>query len=473
MDTADLEQKKVLVIAYGFPPIAHAGVYRTMRFCRYLPANGWRPTVITINESKDIHSDHSLMKRIPPEVRIHRTYILDIWRMIQRYRARDARREAARAALSDPGSRAGVAGAVKRVERFFLSALLKIFSIPDHMVFWIPFAVIRGIRLMRKEDFDVIFTTSPPHSEHLAGLILAKIFRKPWVADFRDPIVDNFHTEELFRIELWLHGLLERIIARFADTVILVTESHRQSLKNRYPAMGGKFVVVRNGFDPALFKNIQPDSFDRFTILFGGTLYGTISPDFFIHGLARWLETKDPSVRDNVQALFYGMGCEKAGALAHELGLEHVVRTSGLIPHDEIIRKQKGADLLLLIIGHDSKSAGVITSKLYEYMAVKRPILAIMQESEALDIIRDYGNFYHAPHDDYPSLLKALDNAYEEYLRKGRAREEQNREQENEKLAPGFDNSRYDVTVQVKDLIHIFNESNIRRAGVPGEHPLP
>lgn len=468
MDTADLEQKKVLVIAYGFPPIAHAGVYRTMRFCRYLPDNGWKPTVITINESKDIHSDHSLMKRIPPEVRIHRTYILDIWRIVQRYRAKQARRDAARRALSDPGvSRGGVARAMKRVERFVLSALLKIFSIPDHMLFWIPFAVIRGIRLMRKEDFDVIFTTSPPHSEHLAGLILAKIFRKPWVADFRDPIVDNFHTEELFRVELWLHALLERLIVRSADTVILVTESHRQSLENRYPADRGKLMVIRNGFDPALFQNIQPESFDRFTILFAGTLYGTISPDFFIRGLARWLRTRDPSVRGSVQALFYGMGCEKAEALAHELGLEDVVKTSGLIPHDEIIRKQKGADLLLLVIGHDSKSAGVITSKLYEYMAVDRPILAIMQESEALDIIRGYGKFHHAPHDDYPALMQALDDAYGEYLRKSPAG------QGEEECPPGFDNSLYDATVQVKDLVHIFNESNLRPPRMPNERPLP
>lgn len=467
MDTTDLERKKVLVIAYGFPPIAHAGVYRTMRFCRYLPDNGWKPTVITINESEDIYSDYRLLKRIPPEVRIHRTYILDVWRTIQRYRAKKARKDAARAALSDRDvSRRGAAGMIKRIEGFVLSALLKIFSIPDHMVFWIPFAVIRGARLMRREDFDVVFTTSPPHSEHLVGLILAKMFRKPWVADFRDPIVDNFHTEDLFRVELWLHGLLERLIVRFADTVILVTESHRQSLKNRYPALSGKFMVVRNGFDPALFENIQPESFDRFTILFGGTLYGTISPDFFIRGLARWLETKDPSVRDNVQALFYGMGCEKAGVLAQELGLDHVVKTSGLIPHDEILRKQKGADLLLLIIGHDSKSAGVITSKLYEYMAVNRPILAIMQESEALDIIRDYGRFYHAPHDDYAALVQALDSAYEEYLGKGSVREDE------EKSTSGFDNSRYDVTVQVKDLVHIFNESNIPRAGIPNERPL-
>ena len=467
MDTPDLEQKKVLVIAYGFPPIAHAGVYRTMRFCRYLPDNGWKPTVITINESEDIHSDHSLMKRIPASVRIHRTYILDIWRSIRRYQTKQARMEAARVALNDRDVSPGrVVRAAKRVKRFALSAMLKAFSIPDHMLFWIPFAVARGIRLMRKEDFDLIFTTSPPHSEHLAGLILAKVFRKPWVADFRDPIVDNFHTEELFRVELWLQALLERLIVRFADTVVVVTESHRQSLMNRYPADSGKFMVIRNGFDPALFRNIQPDRFDRFTILFAGTLYGTITPDFFIRGLARWLETKDPSVRDNVQALFYGMGCEKAGVLAHELGVEKVVKTSGLIPHSEIIRKQKGADVLLLIIGYDSKSAGVITSKIYEYMAVNRPIFAIMQESEALDILRGYGNFYHANHGDYPAIVKALDHAYEAYLQEGSAGKGE------EKRPPGFDNSRYDVTVQVKDLVHIFNESNLRQPGIPGEHPI-
>jgi glycosyltransferase involved in cell wall biosynthesis len=466
MDTQTLFEKKVLIIAYGFPPIAHAGVYRTLRFCQYLPDNGWKPTVVTINESKDIYSDHSLLKRVPEDVRVHRTYIIDMWRVIRRHLAQEAQRNAARAAQGHAEHRGGPARAVQRAKKLFLSILLKLFSIPDHMLFWVPFAVIKGARLMRREDFDVIYTSSPPHSEHLAGLLLSKIFRTPWVADFRDPIVDNFNTQDLLGVELWLHGALERLIVGTADIVIAVTEHHGEALKKRYPAHSSKIMVIRNGFDPALFENVEAHRFDKLTILFTGTLYGTITPDFFIRGLAQWLDARDRVVRENIQALFYGMGCEKAGALARELGIDDVVKTSGLIPQEEIIRKQKGADLLLLIIGSDSRSPGIITSKLYEYMAVKRPILAIVPQGEALEILRDYGNFSHVPHEDYALLMKSLDDAYERYLQEGRTGPEQAQ-------STGFDNSKFDATNQVKDLIDVFNEAHLVKSAAPRERSLP
>lgn len=464
MDANILSGKKVLMIAYGFPPIAHAGVYRTLRFCQYLPDNGWKPTVITIRESKDIHSDHSLLKRIPEDVRVHRTATIDMWRVIRQYRAREAQRTAEPEAQGNAGRTGGLPAAVRRAKGLFFSILLRLFSIPDHMLFWVPFAMIKGAMLMTKEKFDVIYTTSPPHSEHLTGLIISKIFRTPWVADLRDPIVGNFNTRDLSRLELKLHEWLEKLIVRAADTVIVVTRYHQKAMQERHPDQRSKFIVIRNGFDPALFENVQAAAFDKFTILFAGTLYGTITPDFFVRGLAKWLETKDRSVRKDVQALFFGMGTERAGTLARELGIGDVVKTSGLVPQTEIIQKLKGADLLLLIIGNDSRSAGVIASKLYEYMALNRPILAIIPQGETLEVLREYGNFHHAPHDDYGSLLSALDDAYGKYIRKDADLSGP------EKAAPV--GSMYDVTVQVKDLIHVFHSTSQAKSAEPGRQSV-
>lgn len=457
MHTSNPQERKVLVIAYGFPPIAHAGVYRTIRFCRYLPENGWKPTVITIREDKDIHSDPALLERLPAEVRIHRTYIPDPWRAVLRYRRREAEREAA----AGPVARGFLARGAIKGRNLALSIISKLFSIPDHMVLWVPFAVARGIRLMRREDFDVIYTSSPPHSGHLAGLILAKLFRKPWVADFRDPVLDNFNIKDLYRFEIAIHGLLERAVVRAADMVVTVTGYHEQALSKRYPDQASRFAVITNGFDPAQFENIEPERFDRFTIIFAGTLYGTIRPDFFVRALSQWLETKDPAVRERVQALFYGMGCEKAHVLASELGLGGVVRSSGLVPQEEIFRKLKGADLLLLILGDDEKSRGIISSKIFEYMALMRPILAIVPEGEALEVLRRYGSTRHVPHNDYGAFMQAMDSAFEAYLHGAKEAE------------PDFDASAFDARRQVKDLIRVFNQARLHAPAVSGRKRQP
>ncbi|MFY9399726.1 MAG: glycosyltransferase [Desulfomonilia bacterium] len=457
MPAPNTRDRKVLVIAYGFPPIAHAGVYRTIRFCRYLPENGWKPVVITIREYPDIHKDPALLKRLPAEVRIYRTPILDPWRAIQRYRRREAQRIAASGGRTDPGPLVRAAG---RIKSLTLSAIAKLFSIPDHMVLWIPFAVVRGIRLMKSEDFDVIYTSSPPHSEHIAGLILAKIFRKPWVADLRDPIVGNFNTSDLYRFELRIHGLLERVIVNAADAVVAVTGHHRRDLSERYPHLAPRFTVITNGFDPAQSENIVPERFDRFTIIFAGSIYGTISPDFFVEALKRWLETKDPSVRDHIQALFYGMGCDRAQSLAEGLGLGGVVRTSGLIPQEEIFRKLKGADLLLLILGDDEKSRGIISSKVFEYMALRRPIMAIVPEGETLELLRRYGRAHHVPHGDYGAFARAMNTAFDAYLHGSR------------EAGPDFDTSAFDARRQVKDLIRVFNQARLHAPAASGRKRL-
>jgi len=436
--------KKVLMIAYGFPPIAYAGTHRTLRFCRYLPDNGWMPTVVTIRENADLHNDFNLLKRIPREIRISRTRTVDVWHRVWK--------RSLSPADGRNGNGGGKPGLLETLGRLFRSMLLNLFSIPDHMLLWVPFAVIRGLALDRKEDFDVIYTTSPPHSEHLAGLLLAKICRKAWVADFRDPILDNFCMQDLPAYRRIVNKLLERVIVRNADRVILVSDLYCQAIAGRYPACRHKFTVIRNGFDPEQFKRIEPCLYTRFTILYTGSFYGTIMPDFFLRGLKMWVESKGPGVRGDVQALFYGFGSRRVETLARELGLEDVVKVFGFIPQDEVIRKQKGADLLLFIIGFDEQSRGVISSKVFEYLAAGVPILALIPEGDALKVISTHAQYYHVIEHDYPGLMKALDAAYEGYLGKSaRPAEPESRH---------LDSSPFSARLQVKDLARIFDEMN-------------
>lgn len=435
--------RKVLIIAYGFPPIAYAGTHRTLRFCRYLPDNGWMPTVITIRENNDLHNDYNLLKRIPREVVVHRTNNIDIWRSIIKKTANEPQGR----------DRSRIEAFVEKTRRALRSVVLNLLSIPDHMLLWVPFAVAKGIDLIRNDKYDVIYTTSPPHSEHLIGMILSKLSGKSWIADFRDPIVDSFCLKDLSPLGIMVGKLLEKLIVKNAGKIVLVSDYHLEKMTERYPSLRKKFIVIKNGFDPDVVAKVEAEKFNRFTILYSGSFYdGTITPDFFLQGLRQWIDMKDRSVRKDIQVLFYGTGSMKAELLARQLGLEDIVKAGGFIPHEEITKKQKGADLLLLIIGFDEKSIGVVTCKLFEYMAAGSSILAIIPEGDALKILKSHPRYYHVLDNDYACLARSLDAAYEEYLAKVRAPEEKERPNH-------LEDSQFSIRMQVRDLVNIFNSA--------------
>lgn len=444
--------KKVLIIAYGFPPIAYVGVYRTLRFCKYLPGKGWLPEVITIKGDGQIFNNYSLLKKIPEEIKIHRTNIIDVWRKIQYKRIRESDAKDADALQNPPQKKEGLEAVTEKVKNVVVSLILNIFSIPDHMLLWVPFATARGIKLMCKDNYDVIYTTSPPHSEHLVGLILSAVSKKPWIADCRDPISDNFSLRDLSRFHYLSNKYLEKIIIRYADKVIIASDLYSRKLKERYPAFSHKITVIMNGFDPELFEKVEASGFDKFTIIYTGSMYGTIRPDFFLKGLKKWVESKDTGVRSETQFLIHGWRNNRAELISKELGIEDIVKIHGYIPQEEIIQKQKGAHLLLLVIGFDERSKGVVTSKFFEYIATGRPIIAIIPEGEALDLIRNHKKYYHVLEDDYDSLLKALDTAYAEY---SMSKLVPTGEMSNNHLHDSIFNAKN----QVVDLVNIFNEA--------------
>jgi len=415
--------KKVLVIAYGFPPMSYAGVFRTLRFCKYLPQLDWQPLVLTIKENPYHNKDYSLMDQLPKNVKIYRTSTIDPAKWYSnRPQARklitgsDGQEHTNDSRIKNLFQKFTVIKRIKRV-------LFECATFPDHVIFWIPFALITGIRILVKEKPDIIYTSSPPHSSHLIGLILSKLFRKPWVADFRDPWVDSDYLNQLLqsniqkKTSIWLEALVIRNAAR----VVLNTKFNRDAVLQRYRSLDqGKFRTVTNGFDCDDVRGLVPQDNKKFTITFIGTFYSYFKTDLFLDGLKLLVkETGLSNVLNRFQVLFVGGKNSEVEKMIQERELSNIVRCVDYMPKKKAMEICLASHLLLLILGFNKGSTGIVPSKLFDYFLCKKPILAIALEGEMAQLVKE-SKAGHVISEDNPKLIaQVIGNRYKNFIEKG------------------------------------------------------
>ena len=176
--------KNVLMITYVFPPAAWVGAHRTLKYCRYLGGHGWTPVVLTARTDRVTFTDESLLHQLPPGIDIYRTLDIDPAKWEDKLAQRKLRRRQRtddKPASPSPSASLLAARAARSTEwrkKFtdWLKILLK--DSPDSHLFWVPFAIFRGIRILLSRRIDVIYCSTPPHSSHIAAFLLAKAFRK-------------------------------------------------------------------------------------------------------------------------------------------------------------------------------------------------------------------------------------------------------------------------------------------------------
>ena len=421
--------KKVLVIAYAFPPMPYTGVYRTLRFCRYLPKFNWYPLVLTIKDYPYHSKDYSLLKKLPEDVRVYRTSTVDpaIWlknmnKNIKKFNLSSDNNIKKDTNLINTGSIATKSSSLlRKVQR----SVLNLVSFPDHEIFWIPFAVIHGIKIILKEGPDIIYTSSPPHSTQLIGLILSKLFKKPWVADFRDPWVDvNNYPEQCFESDTYMKvgAYLEALVLRNATKVLMISDFYTQRVRNRYSYLAqNKFQTITNGYDEDDLEGIVPTSYYKFTITFAGNFYSHIKPDLFLEGLKLWVDhTGLSDLLNKFQVLFVGHKSTEVEKMIKEQNLSDIVRCIDFVPKKRAIEICSASHVLLLVLGFNKGSEGILTSKIFDYMLCKKPIFAIVPEGEAAKLLRKSRTGLVVSKESPDLVAQVIDNMYREFLKKGK-----------------------------------------------------
>lgn len=370
--------RKVLIIAYLFPPIGGGGVQRAVKMAKYLTRFGWEVHVLTVEPMYHVSLDESLLSELPAEVYIHR-----------------CREFSLGTGHSGMNSSVNSAANLKVKLKSFLKKLKPYFLVPDDQILWMPSAVREGLKVMSEHKIDLIYSTSSPYTNHLTGLYLKRKSGKPWIADFRDPWTQNMHRTSI-RWREWLEERLERMVLRESDILLTVTHSFAANFMNKFSDEIKRVEVIHNGFDRDDFTFDQnPDQSDKCfcTFIYTGIFYKQRNPRLFLKAVKQLLD-EGALPRDRIRIRFAGVfdypGYTENSDCVHELGLETIVEVMGHLPHHQAISELKHADILILIGDTDKDSGNYIPGKLYEYMAVGHPILALSLPGETTQIIEKY-----------------------------------------------------------------------------------
>lgn len=313
--------------------------------------------------------DPSLKADVPAAAEVHRTSAWDPYRVY--------------ALLTGQSSaEAVVQGSVKGREATWKERLARwvranVF-LPDARVGWVPFAVWRGWRLLSNRRFDAILTTGPPHSTHLAGAALQTATETSWLADFRDPWTDINYYQELPHTSLArsIDHTLERTVLARADAVTTVSPTWQDLLAAKVDRGGeNSFEVVHNGYDEAdLERRTEPIDDDIFTLTHVGSLYASRNPV----GLWRALEyLRDENSIPRLRIQLVGQVDPPVQHALGTHGLDEITESVSYVPHEEAVGYMQRAGLLLLSIEEFPAARGMITGKVYEYLASGRPVLGV------------------------------------------------------------------------------------------------
>ncbi len=277
-------------------------------------------------------------------------------------------------------------------------------SCPDENVPWNLTAIPAAIRIVKQEGIDVVLTTSPPSSVHLIGAAVKRATGVKWVADLRDSLVAHPHrrAERLaVRIKEQGEHVVARTVARSADAIVAVSEAIREETEGFKPR--GPVITIANGSDFDDFAGLPYNRTDRFRITHTGSFFGKRSPRPFLTAFAE-------SGLDDVVARFVGDFRAADREWAEQLGLGGQLELYDFGSRRRALELQRDSDALLLLIPDaGGRGKGVLSGKVFEYLAAERPILAsVPTDGAAAELIRETGTGVVVPPEDTDAIREGL-----------------------------------------------------------------
>ena len=360
------------MICYYYPPAIDVGSKRSVAFSKYFKKHGWNPYVLSVRNPDRYYC--TIRQVLPPEgIPTEYSYSIANLSWIL-------------------GKMNGALARALKIVNIDLKGNFfhDLFCYPDRFMGWIPLASLKGARIIRANNIDVIYVSCSPFSGALVGVLLKKLTKKPLVLDFRDPFVtgvaSHFTTSRLRkRVLAWF----ERKFVESTDVLLVTSEETRAEYVKAYPGISEKVFTIYNGFDPADLVEPPAGKFEKFTIIYTGQFYSfgathEVQTDQFFRALAR-LRCAGEISPANFQFLFFGNEREfiQQTAGRHDVGDLVVARSR--VPYKDVLHTVSRSHLMLLRI-----VKLMISTKLFEGIPLNVPFLATIPHGESEDLIRRY-----------------------------------------------------------------------------------
>lgn len=399
--------KKVLVITYYWPPGGGAGVQRWVKFVKYLNCFGWEPVVYTPENAEYPETDTSYLSDLPDNLRVLKTPIKEPYDFYKAFIGQKKNVRINTGFLSESKKK-------KFSEK--LSVWIRgNFFIPDAKMFWIRPSVKFLKRYLLENPVDAIVSTGPPHSLHLIARKVSLATGIPWLADFRDPWTRiDFYTDLM--LTPWadsMHHRLERKVIRDASAVTVISESMKREFQE---VCQRPIEVITNGYDSEDMlscASIEPD--EEFSIAHVGTIARSRNPVVLWEALKE-LILEDTHFAAALKIKIVGKADISVKEAIEANGLTSFVHYTGHVNHAEAIKMQQESRVLLLSINNTQNAGGILTSKFFEYMAARRPILCIgPTDGDAAKVLAETQSGLCAGYNDKELLKSHITEFYRQY----------------------------------------------------------
>jgi glycosyltransferase involved in cell wall biosynthesis len=374
--------KRVLIITYYWPPSGGAGVQRWLKFSKYLPEFGWTPVIYTPQNPEAPATDNSLFKDIPESAIIIKKPIWEPYLLYKWFTGKSKNEKINAGFLTEKKSNPFL----EKISVFIRGN----FFIPDARKFWIRPSVKYLVNYLKQNRVDVMVSTGPPHSMHLIALGVKKKLNIKWIADFRDPWtnIDFYKDLKLTRSSNRKHKHLENEVLTNADIVIAIGKTFSEELKS----LGAKNIeVITNGFDQDDLPLNKPQLDSNFSIVHLGAINKDRNHPVFWKAIKELIQ-ENKEFKERLEIRFVGKVDNAVFQQIKDLQLSSFINYLPYVSHDQVFNELLKARLLFLPINNTPNSQGIVTGKVFEYLASQRPILAVgPTDGDVSDILKETG----------------------------------------------------------------------------------
>jgi hypothetical protein len=397
--------KQILYITYFFPPLGGSASQGRLKYAKYLPNFGINPIIITVKPVHYFATDTPLVKELPSSVRIYRSESFDPNRLLYLFRKLKSffRKSSNKTKPTKPPVIFNES--LKRFVRSFFPI--------DEKVGWIPLCFIKSVQIIKKFQIHAIMVSLAPFHSAVTSWLLSKVTSLPFILIYDDLWNLNpypQYTNTLFKL---LNEWLERRILKDVSYVVLTTPHAKEKMLTKFPFLKfNKTDVLYYGWDKEDFLNIEDRKFGKHKIIrvgYAGTFCGYRTPKYFLNAFAHLFNERKINLED-FELHFVGNYSKEIRELFEEPPVKQIIHLHPYMPHRECLSFLKQMDYLAIFLGGGDKSNAVIPGKLFDYFALKVPIIGFTHRGGDLwNMLVKYG-FLVAEFDDVNDNMRLILN---------------------------------------------------------------